>query len=153
MWKVYDYSTNSGEIQCKDEIESCERDTCLCDKAAVECFARHRSTTYLKDHDNWKGICEPTVDDPEDDPDYCPPRWQDNIAYKGGSRVNVNGIAYQAFYWAEPGQNPKSHSSIWQSSGSVWQKLGPCRVSYVDGDLDSAHDEAESILATYYDKK
>lgn len=135
-----------NEIQCTDPLTSCDRDTCLCDKAAVECFASHRSTTYDSNIDNWEGICEPSEVPPENDLEWCPPVWRQDTSYPSGSFVNVNGIAYRAFYWVDPGKNPKTHSSTWQGSGSYWQKLGPCRQTYVDGDIDSAWEEAKMIL-------
>lgn len=142
-----------SEIQCTDPVTSCDRDTCLCDKAAVECFSRHRLTTYDSNIDNWEGICEPSLLPPEYDPQWCPQTWRPDTSYPSGSYVNVNGIIYRAFYWADPGRNPKTHSSTWQGSGANWQKLGPCRLSFVDGDIDSAREEAMMILNEEYRRK
>lgn len=120
----------------------------------MECFARHRPTTYDYDHDNWKGICEKTHVAPEDDPQWCPQTWEKEYSYRAGSYVSMNGIAYRAFYWANPGQSPQKHSSTSQGTGSVWQILGKCRRSYVDSDYASAYAEAEAILnELYFDRK
>ncbi|CAF0902790.1 unnamed protein product [Adineta ricciae] len=35
--------SNQG-IACSDKSGSCDRNTCECDKAAADCFARHRTT-------------------------------------------------------------------------------------------------------------
>ncbi len=94
-----------GEIQCTEPVSTCDRDTCLCDKAAVEWFARHWSTTYDSDIDNWKGICDKTSDAPDDDPDRCPSIWNSNVNYPGGSYVSMHGIACRAFYYADRGRS------------------------------------------------
>ncbi len=127
-------------------MSTCDRDTCLCDKAAVECFAQHRPTTYDPDIDNWNGICDTTTNAPEDDPQQCPPFWDSCVNYPRGSYVSVHGIAYRAFYYADRGRSPEKYSSTWQGSGQMWQKLGPCRTTYIDDDPTGAMTEAFAIL-------
>ncbi|UJR08456.1 hypothetical protein I4U23_012726 [Adineta vaga] len=42
---TYAWEARSNKaIVCTDPIGSCDRNTCECDKAAVDCFARHRQT-------------------------------------------------------------------------------------------------------------
>jgi len=72
----------------------------------------------------------------------CPPVWENNARYLGGSYVSVHGIAYQAFHYADPGMDPQRNSGPWQS----WKKLGPCRLSYVNDDPEGAIKEALAIL-------
>lgn len=145
FWRWYAYDKPDGQIECTDPKDTCDRDTCLCDKAAVECFARNR-TTYSSDIDNWEGNCDRPADSTEQELQECPPVWESDMAYRGGSYVSVNGVAYRAFYWADRGRNPKKNSATHQSSGAMWQKLGPCRTAHVDSDPVGAMKEALAIV-------
>ena len=35
---------SNNVIMCTDPTNTCDRDLCECDKAAADCFAKHRST-------------------------------------------------------------------------------------------------------------
>lgn len=46
-----------NQIQCTDPIGTCDRNVCECDKAAAECFAKHRSTYNSKYFNLQEDIC------------------------------------------------------------------------------------------------
>ncbi|WP_448547080.1 glycosyl hydrolase family 18 protein [Thalassotalea fusca] len=48
--------------------------------------------------------------------------WQAGSEYHGGSRVQNNGNAYEAKWWANT--NPETHSGEWQE----WKQLGSCQT-------------------------
>jgi hypothetical protein len=127
-WYSYDKKSDNN-IQCNDPVGTCDYGTCLCDKTAVECFARHRSTSYDADFDNWEGICTKTSKASEDDSQRCPPVWNSRREYSMDSLVSINGIIYKSLYSVGAGQNPKNHLFDSHYSGimATWKKLGSCR--------------------------
>ncbi|UJR11205.1 hypothetical protein I4U23_015386 [Adineta vaga] len=108
---------------------TCDHDTCQCDKVAVECFLRHRNTTYDRDFNNWKGLCTKTSNEPSDDPQRCPPVWNKKTKYMRNNLVSINGIVYQYLQTNNPGENPKKKlpSMNILEREARWKKLKRCR--------------------------
>ncbi|CAF0844902.1 unnamed protein product [Adineta steineri] len=130
FWRIYDYKTLANHtIQCTDPIKTCDYHSCQCDKAAVECFARHRNTSYDSDFDNWKGLCTTATRSPENDPETCPPVWDAREKYTSDSLVSIHGIVYQSLYTSSPGQNPLNNlaTSHYHGIMATWKKLSECR--------------------------
>lgn len=50
----------NNTIECTDAIGTCDRNACQCDKAAVDCFAEHRST-YRAGLRSWGSKSEMSV--------------------------------------------------------------------------------------------
>ncbi len=71
---------------CHDSENTCDYDTCLCDKTDVEFGARHRETSFDQDFAHWRGICDEPVDT-SDDSDQCPPFWEKNCSYPRESSI------------------------------------------------------------------
>jgi secretory phospholipase A2 len=65
--KIVTYSwkgLSNKVIECTDPIGTCDRNACECDKAAADCYQRHRFTYYagllnMGDSDERIEICNP----------------------------------------------------------------------------------------------
>lgn len=95
----------------------------------MNCFARHRNTSFDSDFANWKGLCTEIPKVPQLDSERCPPVWNDREQYLPDTLVSVHGIKYQALFPVGPGGNPEYNFVTSNSLGvqATWKKLGPCR--------------------------